>query len=594
MKKLFLLFFILLNSASLQSNPSKTLENAYRTLEKGDYGQARLLFQEVMAQSPELYQPYLELGFIYHIEELNSIAIPYLQKSLKLLQKSLTPAQEKREKDLLKVKRVLASAFFDEKRVSDAEAILQKLIKKFHHSEDISQLAWIRFKTGKPEQAMELTKQALKYNPKSFQALNTYAILLGHEGKFEDSLREYLYMQKLFSDHPVILNNLAETYTALFSYEKAEQYFIKALYQFHPSETALVGINLANIYMDMLQPELARQILKRYQGTRDFGFYLLSLSRSYYLEGKLGHALALLEESFEIRQILSHIGWDDTDFQLMRNHLAHLIYDAYSQFYLTQSGANFGEDLLFSFRGFSYRLRSWWAKSQVLRLIASNQKLQRNFFVHASDSVYFYSELWRYWRSFPQKAARELLHKLLATDQRAQASSFYHSWMADLEYGQRNRGKAAIQLSKALSRLDSQKFPNLYLNILWQKYSYTSDDAQAQEIWKLSPAYAFYAGLRIPITMKQQATKKMVLIPEIPKQPFFRKPRNQEDHLVLEFTHIKDAKGEATVRITVQGDLLQNQSHYEFKVASSSKKREIGQALTQLGQHLLRLSFAKP
>lgn len=591
--------------SALTGNNRKKAEDAakkgFEYLAKGLIGDARNYFLKAIKIDESYYKPYLELGLLYRWEEIDFLSIPYLEKAGELLHLSL----ERRDygnygamiADQRRAVRLLAGAYLSENRKKEAKKLLEKLVTETRNPSDFGQLAWLLFKENNLDESEKVAKKGVKISSANLPSRNTLAVVESHRRNFREAMKHYNALSFQDQMSSVVLNNSGETQLALFNYKEAEGRFLQALYKFKRHDTALTHINLANIYLNSLHISRAIDILKGYTGSRDWGFYVLARVRALYMKGDLKGAKILLDEAGRLRQTYGHIGWGITNFDFFYSYWSSRIYDALAIGIKNSESLSVINDARLFFLELRYSFLAWWYKGKAKRVVAGSNKMQEDFFIHASDSIYNYSDLGIFLADFPYKEMEDRLLKLMSSDKRAEAEVFYLSWLAELEWQNNNRIYGYIYMYRALEKIDKNKFPLLYLSLLRQKSIFGRDKIAGLNLFAVLPSYAFFSEIKLParLSVYENSGKDRPALDNkrsrviLGQSGFFRNAK--EDEYALEIIVRKNRENGYRVRVINQ--IFDREKEYTMTIESGNLDRSLRAVIYRIALEVYSLKLPR-
>jgi hypothetical protein len=211
---------------------------------------------------------------------------------------------------------------------------------------------------------------------------------------------------------------------------------------------------------------------------------------------------------------------------------------------------------------------------------------------------------------FPYLAMKKKLLHLLETDSRQEAAPFYLAWLANLEWENGNKVYGNIYHYRSLEKMDREKYPLLYLSLLRQKASFAGDMNAGLMIYSILPAYAFYAGIRLPVelSLDSKVGQKSELLLKMQRvwqeynagisrgiiSPFFYKAGNEEQAFKI-FINLKEEshtqKNSTTFRINIEDEIFDRKLDYEMILPGTDEKRLVQAILYRIGLELFGIKF---
>ncbi len=216
---------------TVEQNSSTQLTQAESAIEKNDYTRAEPLLQKLVLESPDNYQAWFDLGFIFH-------ALGRTEESIAAYRKSVTANPNIFESNL-NLGLTLAQSHNPE-----AEQFLfaATKLKPTAHVEEGQARAWLSLahliEATKPGDALDAYRQAAILRPADPEPHLSAGLLLEKQGRFEDAVQEYREALALDATSTDAMTGLANAYMRAHQLPQAEE-MLRKLATAHPNDGSI-------------------------------------------------------------------------------------------------------------------------------------------------------------------------------------------------------------------------------------------------------------------------------------------------------------------------------------------------------------------
>jgi len=197
-----------------------------------DLERAKFHFTRLTALADSVVDGWLNLGFVYKLQDSVELEIAAYQTGLKYL----TNVQ-----DSVQVLFILGGTLEQNDRFDESVRAFEQLIQIApDHSQALNYLGYMLADKGvRLEYARDLIRRAMEIIPDNGAYIDSYGWVLYKMGKYKKALKELLIAYKLEGNDPVVAEHVGDAYEALGDMKNAHIYWKKAL-ELNPDNQSLV------------------------------------------------------------------------------------------------------------------------------------------------------------------------------------------------------------------------------------------------------------------------------------------------------------------------------------------------------------------
>jgi len=213
---------------TVEQNSSTQLTQAESAIEKNDYTRAEPLLQKLVLESPDNYQAWFDLGFIFR-------ALGKTEESIAAYRKSVTANPNIFESNL-NLGLTLAQSHNPE---AEQFLLAATKLKPTAHVEEGQARAWLSLahliEATKPGDALDAYRQAAILRPADPEPHLSAGLLLEKQGRFEDAVQEYRQALALDATSTDAMTGLANAYMRAHQLPQAEE-MLRKIATAHPND----------------------------------------------------------------------------------------------------------------------------------------------------------------------------------------------------------------------------------------------------------------------------------------------------------------------------------------------------------------------
>jgi tetratricopeptide (TPR) repeat protein len=497
---------------------------------------ARAKLLEALNLAPRDYRPHELLGVYYLVNVGNfQLAHRYLITAEAFFKEKFGPDERAAVDPRTKQEHASLLKFLTESytNLDDYNGALQVLDRysKYHMSDWYSGArSWVLFKLKRIDDGIRVAQAGLLRGDDLGRTFNILGILLSVKGQRGLALDAFARSAKFelafgLGEAATPLNNAGEVYREMFSDNRAETAWRKALQLPDGCEHILPSLNLAILYIDQLRLLQAERILNDFEGcyakhsirtdTEHRALLALARGRIALHKGEFEKALSNLTLASERQQWFGKIGTDQADLRFaalsgMSEALKayrNVLKDRFSGTF-TGAAGQFVERALLQWRIF-------WLKRRALETAIDELNDMEDLHLRNTDSMLEYPTLGGTLAALPEKVLRRRLARLEKEDDRPEAQVHYRLYYAENLLAHGSAGEAAPIFEKTAGELReidrlarAQSLGGLIATRNAQSGWFSSGEAEVEEtnrlteqLFDLLPSEVRARGLLLPVSV---------------------------------------------------------------------------------------------
>jgi transglutaminase-like putative cysteine protease/tetratricopeptide (TPR) repeat protein len=499
---------------------------------------ARAKFEEVLALTPNDYQPYYHLGQYYLIDVGHfKLAYRYLKKARELFEdrytimgsEFLSDLQVQNEYSMLLY--LVAESALNLDFYEESLEVLDEYAQLYQSAWYPGQKAWVLMKLKRVEEAIDVAKTGLLQGADPKRTWNILGILLSISGQRELSLEafaravDYEFTTRGNTQAATPLNNAGEVYRELFKDDLAESAWKTALKLPDGCEHILPSINLSILYTDQLRIFQAMQALADFEGcyakrperkdTEHRTILALARGKLQIFLNRPEEAIRLLTRAASDQQWFGKIGTNENDVKFAAWAALAQAHRLESERLLDTATDSFAASLKNRLAAYQHRASSWWLNRTAKLFSTTELDDFEDLTIRNTDTMITYPMLGSLLAYFDTTSLERRISRLLEKDTRENAKPYYSHYLARNYYHKGNTRKA-LSLAKEIHELFPEherliQAENLALKILaqtrtmlwWRKKNlFLAQGGLIEPLYRISPVHLRLYNIPLPVQLE--------------------------------------------------------------------------------------------
>lgn len=529
-------------SIETESSPKKSPETLLREgvllYQTGRGIDARAKFEELLAVTPNDYQPYYHLGQYYLIDVGHfKLAYRYLKRARELFEDRYTimgpefVENIKLQNEYSILLYLVAESALNLDFYEESLQILNEYAELYQSPWFPGQKAWILMKLKRVDEAIEVAKQGLLQGADPKRTWNILGILLSISGQRELSIEafaravDYEFTTRGSSQAATPLNNSGEVYRELFQDQYAESAWRTAIRLPDGCEHILPSINLSILYTDQLRIYQAMQTLADFEAcfaqkperkdTEHRTILALARGKLQIFLNNPKEAIRLISQAASDQQWFGKIGTNENDVKFAAWAALSQANVLEAERLLDTATESIAESLKNRALSWQHRIQAWWL-NRTAKLFAVNELHDfEDLPIRHTDTMITYPLLGSLLADFDTASLKRRLERLIETDRRKEAIPYYKHYLAR-NYFKNGKSEEALSIAiqiqqKLLPHELLIKAENIALMIKaeaesffwWKKKEYYQKEAALiEELFLISPVHLRLYNIPLPIHLE--------------------------------------------------------------------------------------------
>lgn len=307
--------------------------------------------------------------------------------------------------------------------------------------------AWILFKMGKIEEAIQVAKAAIITGADPRRTLNMLGILLSANGQQKESISIFQHAIQLEegfgreAQTATPLNNMGEVFEEMFKDKEAERAYLRATGLPDGCEHVLPALNLSMLYMEQLNWTAASKALDNFEscvaqfplrnGEEHRAFVHLARGRIDLHTGHIDDAINHLSAALEKRQWYGKIGTDLKDLVVGAQISLAYALKAKNNIESTQRRSILSS-IISIYDSAKRSIWSNWILSEAKRMLIEDLNHFEDLHIRHTDAMIEYPTLGFFTRTFPSSVLNKIVQREISEkDNRPEAKVYYDLYLAE-------------------------------------------------------------------------------------------------------------------------------------------------------------------
>lgn len=375
--------------------------------------------------------------------------------------------------------------------------------------------AWVLMKLGRLQDAIKIARAGVLAGFEPGRSLNMLGILLSMNKEPQDAITMLESAtdieESMGSDgNPATpLNNMGEVYEEIFKEDAAERSYLRALSKKDGCDNVLPSLNLAFLYVDMLNLKAAKTTIDNFEscvaqyplrnGEEHKAFIHLARGRIDLLTGHIDSAIEHFNSALEKRQWFGKIGTDIEDLRV--GALISLSQALRARLNWISSSS---QSVLTRLSNAPILLQTWvkiyYIEREARRMLVEDLKQFEDIRIRNTDAMIEYPTLGNLLSTFPKDVTRSLLARIESDDPRPEGKTYYslyklHSGILE------NENDFSPLLSQVISHIRPGKDELLSVDALLLKAKTSLDESTCTRIFLKQRSALRNAGLTLPVNV---------------------------------------------------------------------------------------------
>lgn len=507
------------NQSDEAKSPEDLLTEASKLLMDERPLDARTKLLTVLKKDPKNVKAYTLLGGYYlsYVGHFR-LALRYIEKAQSLFLEAsgpppyedfLTRSQDAQLLNLLSQTKL---------NLDDYQGALS-LLDEFQHRDYMAawypgSRAWVLMKLGKLPEAIKIARAGVLAGFEPGRSLNMLGILLSMNKEPKEAITMLESATEIEESlggdgNPATpLNNMGEVFEEIFNEDAAERAYLRALSKKDGCDNVLPSLNLAFLYVDMLNLKSAKTTIDNFEGCiaqyplrngeEHRAFVHLARGRLDLLTGHIDDAIEHFNAALEKRQWFGKIGTDIEDLRV--GALISLAQSLRARLNWISSSS---QSVLSKIASIPESVKTWvkifYTEREARRILIEDLKRFEDLRIRNTDAMLEYPTLGSFIGTYPRSVAQELLKRIKTDDSRQESKTYYSLY--ELHSENLSKGEFANHLDNVLSHMRPGKDELLNFDALILKSKTLPEESVKIRAFLKLRAGLRNAGVTLPVNL---------------------------------------------------------------------------------------------